>query len=193
MKKRYLKLVRSALRSLRHPNLRHRAWWRSLTRPLADRALWIPCRDTVAAGLSIGLFFSMMLMPFQMIPAALLAIRVRANVPFAMAAVWITNPLTMAPTIGLQFLLGEWMRHTLGVPMPHFLEKAAFTVHGVGSINASSFILGMITSGVVLALAAYPITHLFSAVMPHHLPVRKQRGKIMRAHSAPSRTSSQEI
>jgi uncharacterized protein (DUF2062 family) len=135
----------------------------------------------------------MMLMPFQMIPAALLAIRVRANVPFAMAAVWITNPLTMAPTIGLQFLLGEWMRHTLGVPMPHFLEKAAFTVHGVGSINASSFILGMITSGVVLALAAYPITHLFSAVMPHHLPVRKQRGKIMRAHSAPSRTSSQEI
>lgn len=175
MKKRYLKLVRSALRSLRHPNLRHRPWWRSLTRPLANRALWIPCRDTVAAGLSIGLFFSMMLMPFQMVPAALLAIRLRANVPFAMAAVWITNPLTMGPTIGLQFLLGEWMRHALGVPMPDFLEKASFTVQGVGSINASGFILGMITSGVVLALAAYPIVHLFSAIMPHHLPVRKKR------------------
>ena len=86
MKRRYLKLVRQAFKTLRHKRLRHRPWWQSLSRPLFDRSLWVPCRDTVSAGLAFGLFFSVMLMPFQSLPAAVLAMRFRANVPFAMAA-----------------------------------------------------------------------------------------------------------
>lgn len=178
MKKRYLKLVRQTQRSLRHPQLRHRRWWRVLTRPITNRCLWIPCRDTVATGLSIGLFFSMMLMPFQMIPAALIAMRVRANVPFAILGCWVTNPLTTPPALYGQFMLGQWMREALSVPMPHFLVMVQFEVPRVGQLNAASFILGMLTSGVLLALSAYPLVHLFSAVMPHHLPVRRRaRGK----------------
>jgi uncharacterized protein (DUF2062 family) len=174
MKKRYLKLVRQALKSLRHPQLRHRGWWKVLSRPIANRALWIPCRDTVAAGLAIGFFFSMMLMPFQMIPAALIAMRVRANVPFAMAACWVTNPVTTPPVLYCQYRLGQWLRDTLAVPMPGFLSKVQFDVPGVGMLNAASFILGMIVSAVVLAILAYPLTHLFSAILPQHLPVRRR-------------------
>jgi uncharacterized protein len=174
MKKRYLKLVRQSLKSLRHPHLRHRGWWQVIARPIANRALWIPCRDTVATGLAIGLFFSMMLMPFQMIPAALIAMRVRANVPFAMAACWVTNPVTTPAVLFFQFALGQWLRDTLAVPMPEFLTKVQFDVPHVGMLNAASFILGMIVSGVVLAILAYPLTHLFSAIMPHHLPVRRR-------------------
>ena len=175
MKKRYLKLVRQALKSLRHPHLRDRPWWQAVSRPIANRCLWIPCRDTVATGLAVGLFFSMMLMPFQMIPAALIAMRFRANVPFAMAACWITNPVTTPPVLYGQFALGQWLRDKLLVPMPGFLTKVQFDVPGVGHLNAASFILGMITSGVVLALCAYPLVHLFSAVMPQHLPVRRRK------------------
>ncbi len=174
MKKGYLKMVRKAFKSLRHPRLRHRPWWKAATRPISNRALWIPCRDTVASGLAIGLFFSMMPMPFQMIPAALLTIRAKANVPFAMAACWVTNPVTTGPVLWGQGVLGHWMRESLGVPMPHFLVKAAFHVPGVGSFNAASYFLGMITSAVVLALCAYPLAHLFSAIMPQHLPVRRR-------------------
>lgn len=174
MKKRYLKLVRRALKALRHPNLRHRRWWLFLSRPVANRCLWVPCRDTVATGMAIGLFFSMMLMPFQMIPAALIAMRFRANIPFAMACCWVTNPVTAAPVIYGQFRLGDWLRETLLVPMPGFLTKVQFEIPGVGMVNAASYMLGMITSGVVVALCAYPLVHLFSAVMPHHLPVRRR-------------------
>lgn len=177
MKKRYLWLVKSAFRSLRHPQLRHRGWWKTLTRPVTNRALWIPCRDTVASGLAIGFFFSMMLMPFQMVPAILLAIRTRANVPFAIAGCWLTNPFTTAPILWCQFQLGDWLRHTCGVPMPRFLQKVSFTVEAIGELNAASFILGMISSAVLLALLAYPIVHAFSAIMPHHLPVRKSAAK----------------
>ena len=96
MKKRYLRLVRKAFRSLRHPRLRHKPWWQAISRPLFHRSLWMPCRDTVATGLAIGLFFSMVPLIPQSIFAAILAMRVKANVPMAMAACFISNPFTNA-------------------------------------------------------------------------------------------------
>ena len=175
MKVQYLRMVRRAFRALRHKSLRHRGWWQKISKPLFQRCLWVPCRDTVASGLAIGLFFSMMLMPFQMLPAAMIAMRVRANVPVAMASCWLTNPITAAPIMYLQYRIGKWMREVLGFPMPDFLTKVHFDVPGAGDLNAASYILGMISAGVILALCAYPLVHLFSAILPHHLPVKSRR------------------
>ncbi len=187
MKKRYLRMVRGALRSLRHPRLRNRQWWKVLTKPVADRNLWIPCRDSIAHGLAIGFFFSMILMPFQMIAAALVGIRAKANIPFTMAACWVTNPITVGPILWGQCALGQWMRDVLGVPMPRFMINVAFKAPEAGSLNAASLLLGMITSALLLALLAYPMVHLFAAVMPHYLPVRKKK-----AESKHSDKSNQE-
>ena len=189
MQKSYLKLVRQAIKTLRHPRLRHRPWWRTLSRPLFNRNLWIPCRDSVASGLAIGLFFSVMLIPFQTLPTALITLRVRGNVPFAMAATWISNPFTTPAILFGQFRLGQWMRDTLAVPMPDFLTSVHFHASGVGTLNAASFILGMITSGVLLALCAYPVVHLFSAILPHLLPIRSQRSRNTR-HTPPETKSN---
>lgn len=174
MKERYLKLVRKSFRLLRHKRLRDRPWWRVLTKPIFDRRLWKPCRDTVAYGLSIGLFFSMILvLPMQMVFAAILAMRFRVNVPFAMAGCWVSNVLTNVP-LGLgQVWLGGWMREKLGFPMPHFLVRVYFDVPEVGEVNAASFFLGMFVSALILALLAFPLVHLFSAMMPHHLPAMR--------------------
>jgi len=177
MKKRYLKLVRKAFKTLRHPRLRQQRWWQAISGPLFNRSLWMPCRDTVASGLAIGLFFSVMMIPFQTLPAAIFAMRLKANVPFAMAACWFSNPFTTPAILFAQFRLGEWMREHLRVPMPDFLTAVHFQPPGVGSLNAASFILGMFTSGIVLALCAYPIVHLFSVIMPHYLPVRSRSSR----------------
>jgi uncharacterized protein (DUF2062 family) len=177
MKIQYLRMVRRAFRALRHRRLRNRPWWQKITKPLFARSLWVPCRDSVATGLAIGLFFSMMLMPMQMLPAALLAMRAKANVPFAIAACWVTNPLTAAPVLYAQFRLGDWMRETLGVPMPDFLTTVNFVVPKAGHLNAASYILGMLSTGVLLALCAYPLVHLFGVMLPHYLPVRRRRVK----------------
>jgi uncharacterized protein (DUF2062 family) len=143
-----------------------------MTKPLFDRQLWIPCRDTVASGLAIGLFFSMILvLPLQMLFAAVVAMRFRVNVPFAMAACWVSNFLTNIPLGLAQVELGAWMIKVLHIPMPQVLEKLPFHVPDA----AGSFFLGMMVSAVLLALLSYPIVHLFSAVMPHHLPVLKRR------------------
>jgi uncharacterized protein (DUF2062 family) len=177
MKKRYLKLVRQTFKALRHPRLRRNRWWQRVSQPLFDRRLWIPCRDTVASGLAVGLFFSVMAMPFQSLPSAILAMRFRANVPFAVAATWFSNPLTTPAILFGQFRLGQWMRDALLVPMPEFLTNVQFHAPGVGTLNVASFILGMLTSGVLLALCAYPVVHLFSAILPQHLPVRSRRAR----------------
>jgi uncharacterized protein (DUF2062 family) len=175
MKKSYLKLVRSSLRAIRHPHLRDRAWWRAISRQITDRRLWIPCRDTVASGLAIGMFFSLMPIPFQSVVATLLAMRFRANIPFAFAACWVSNPFTTPALLFGQCFLGNWLRDSLGVPMPHFLEQVQFHVPKVGMFNAASFVLGMMVSGVIAALLSYPLVHAFSALLPQHLPVRRLR------------------
>ena len=176
MKKSYLRLVRRTFRALRHRRLRHRPWWRTLTRPIFHRSLWVPCRDTVANGLAIGLFFSMLLLvPFQTIWAAIVAMRLKANVPFAMAACWISNALTSVPIAMAQYRLGEWVRNSVDLHLPHTIAYAELKIPGLGILNASSFALGSLISGTVLALCAYPLVHLFSAILPHHLPVRSLR------------------
>ena len=206
MKRHYLKLVKSTYRMLRHKRMRHRPWWRKLTRPLFERRLWVPCRDSVATGLAAGLFFAMMAMPFQMIAAALVAMKFKGNIPFAVAGCWVSNMLTRIPIWLFQLWLGDWMRESLHIPMPEFLVNSTVQIpeswetfyqnNPVGawlqdtlgivipeSLNAASFLLGMMVSGFLMAALAYPVVHLFSGILPHHLPVLKdgrRRRKVMK-------------
>ncbi|MGB6221228.1 DUF2062 domain-containing protein [Haloferula sp.] len=168
-----MRLVRKAHRLLRHRRLRHRGWWKPILRQLLDRRLWHPCRDTVAGGISIGFFFAMMFMPGQTIVAALLAARAKVNIPFAVAACWVTNPLT-GPFIRVsQHQFGGWLRNDLGIPMPELGQVDVPLGESIVNLNVSDFILGFLVMGVLLALAAFPIVHLFSAILPNHLPIKK--------------------
>ena len=188
MKRRYLWLVRRAYRALRHPRLRHRDWWQAITQALFERHLWMPCRDTVATGLTIGMFFALVPLPMQMIFAGVTAMRLKSNVPIAMAACWLSNPVTNVPLFLAQLWFGNriveitgihlpdavWFKdflvwlsesHWFKVPIPDFILNA----------NSSNFILGIAVSAVLVAALTFPLVHLFSAIMPHHLPARPLR------------------
>ena len=188
MKKRYLRIVRRMYRALRHPRLRHRDWWQALTHALFERRLWMPCRDTVASGLAIGLFFAVMPLPMQMIFAGVFATRFRSNVPIAMAACWLSNPITNVPIWTFQLWLGKWLCDATGLPVPEmpWLRQAIewlqhkdwfevpipqFILHA----NLGSFLLGALLSGVLFAAAAFGLVHLFALLMPHHLPSRRHQ------------------
>ena len=170
MKVHYLRMVRRAFRALRHKKLRHRPWWQKFSKPLFHRSLWIPCRDTVASGLAIGLFFSMMPFIPQSIFAAILAMRAKVNVPFAMAACFVSNPFTNVPFWYAQIHIGQWLINTFSLPV----LPGQITLPIVGIVSASNFIVGFVAMGVLLALSAYPLVHLFSAILPHYLPVRRR-------------------
>ena len=145
-----------------------------ISQRLRNRRLWKPCRATVSHGLAIGMFFAMMLpMPLQSLVAAFFAIRARVNVPFAMLAVFISNPLTLIPLAAMQEQLGGWMRSALHVPVPSFLDATAKFPYTDIDCNSANFVLGMLMSGVIASMLSYPIVHLISLIIPHHLPAKR--------------------
>jgi uncharacterized protein len=174
MKRQYLKFVRRFYRQLRHPRVRNNRFFSQFTQRITNRRLWKPCRATVAHGLAIGLFFSMMLpMPFQGFVAAFFAIRSRVNVPFAMIAVWLSNPFTNVPLALAQEKLGGFLRICVHIPVPSFLDVSKKFPYTDIDCNAANFVLGMLFSGVLCAMLAYPLVHLISFLLPHHLPIKR--------------------
>jgi len=162
---RYLRMVRRVHRILRHRWLRHRDWWKPIARRLLDRRLWHPCRDTVAGGVSIGIFFAMMPMPGQTLATAALATRARVNIPFAVIACFVSNPLS-EPVIRLsQLRFGGWLRDHLGIGVPRVGD---LSMHP----GVADFIVGFLTSGVILSLVAYPLVQALARLIPEQLPLR---------------------
>ncbi|MBI3900208.1 MAG: DUF2062 domain-containing protein [Gammaproteobacteria bacterium] len=81
-------------------------------RLLHDPNLWHLNRHSVASAFAIGLFWAFIPMPLQSVPAAAFAILFRANLAIAVALVWITNPLTLAPVFYFCYTLGAYLLNT---------------------------------------------------------------------------------
>ena len=86
-------------------------------RMLLSPDLWHLNRGSVAWAVSLGLFVAWVPAPFQMVLAAGAAILVRCNLPVAVALVWISNPVTVAPLFFAAHRFGAWM---LDVPPGDF-------------------------------------------------------------------------
>ena len=92
-----------------HEIRRHSVLRRVFGRPLFAPDLWHLGRSSVARAVSIGLFMAWVPVPFQMVLAAGAAIAARCNVPVAVAMVWVSNPVTVAPLFYAAHKLGEWI------------------------------------------------------------------------------------
>jgi uncharacterized protein (DUF2062 family) len=89
-------------------------WLRWLGPGLMHPRLWHFSRRGVAVGVSLGVFFGL-LIPIAQIPfAAGTAVLLRANVPAAVASTLVTNPITFAPVYLAAHRLGSVL---LGKPI----------------------------------------------------------------------------
>lgn len=77
---------------------------------LFDPRLWKPTQKSVSAGLAIGIFIALTPTIGVQIPLIILsALFLRVNIPVALAASWVTNPLTAPVIYSLQYKLGLWL------------------------------------------------------------------------------------
>ncbi|MFZ4597966.1 MAG: DUF2062 domain-containing protein [Terrimicrobiaceae bacterium] len=143
-------------RYLRHlPRVKNiRGTW--LHRRLGDRLfapeLWHPTRQRFAAGFAVGAFFALMPAPFQMLAAGLIAYITRVNVPAAIAATWISNPLTFPFFVYVQYRIG-----CLILARSH----AGLEAHDMMSVIKSApvpFFVGAFPAAAILAIIVYPLT-----------------------------------
>ncbi|MFV0338582.1 MAG: DUF2062 domain-containing protein [Chthoniobacterales bacterium] len=124
---------------------------------LLDPVLWHPGARQVAAGFSIGAFFSMIPIPMQMLPASLLAAFTRSNIPAAIVGCWVSNPITMPFFLYWQYVLGCWVLDL----------EAKFGFSSFSSVKAAlemlkqvpiAILCGSMFMGVFSAVVAYPLS-----------------------------------
>ena len=126
---------------------------------LFEPNLWHFYRHSVSLAVGIGLFCAFLPIPFQMLPCALGCIWLRANLPLAIAIVWISNPITMPPMFYGTYKLGTWI---LGEP------------NRVVEINLSwewlsaelgliwqPLLLGSLVAGIIVSTAGFVVTRLY--------------------------------
>lgn len=145
---------------------------------LADANLWHLNRRSIANGVFIGLFCAMIPMPLQMLPAAMLAILFRANLPVSVALVWLTNPLTAVPVWYGTYLFGSAL---LGMEPSWVIEDNSF--EAVWTAMWENFwqlyvpmLVGSLIIGLVLACVGWASAHyLWRAHIRHQMRLRKAR------------------
>jgi uncharacterized protein (DUF2062 family) len=84
---------------------------------LKQAELWAFNRTGVSKGIGIGLFCAFLPMPFEMIPAIFIAAMLGGNIPFSVACVWISNPLTWIPLYTPCYLLGAKIIGVSPIPL----------------------------------------------------------------------------
>ena len=165
-----------------HPGLR----WMG---PLLRRPwLWHLSRRSVALGAGIGVFFGFLFPVLQIIAAALFAVLLRANLPVAVAATLVTNPLTYAPVFLAAYqtggaLLGEEVAPVSGEQLASEAQSLPPIERGwlsrAGAIG-KPLLLGLAVFAVIGGLAAWALVH-----MSWTLGVRaKRRRRLRRAAAA---------
>lgn len=165
----YRRFVLRLYKRFRHPRKlkqsRLRKWF---ALHFLDKTVWKPTRHSFAGGLAIGLFVNMLIIPGQMPLAALLAALFRVNIPIAIVACWISNPVTMPPIAWWEIEFGNWLSHTLhlGTPPPldwkdlkRILDEATGFWNFFAQLKpwAASLYIGGSVAGVVLAFAGYAV------------------------------------
>lgn len=125
----------------------------------------------MAGGLALGVFLALQPLPFQMIAAAVLACWFRVNLTIAIAACWITNPVTAGPLFLSMREVGEFLGATLPLgPVKGLLPDAA------GLRGASQLLTATVLCGALGALIAYGgVFVLWSSIEQYVIPKTRER------------------
>lgn len=122
---------------------------------LNDPNLFHLNRYSVSMASLMGVFCAFLPIPGQMAVAAVLALAVRCNLPIAVALVWITNPVTIAPIFYSTYKLGTWL---LEVPVTHSATKL-ISWETLDNMNLVAIwkplIVGSLCAGSLFSLISY--------------------------------------
>lgn len=120
--------------------------------------VWHLNRRSATRAVMIGLFFAFVPLPIQMFLAIAACIYLRANLPLAIAFVWLTNPLTIPPVFYATYRLGTLL---LNLPTHDFAFEMSWDwlLEKFAEVWEPLF-LGSLVCGVAFAALGYTIVDL---------------------------------
>lgn len=113
-----------------------------------DPGLWMINRHTISRATAIGLFCAYLPMPMEMLPAALLAMLWRANLPLSIVLVWLSNPFTWIVLYTPPYLLGAALLGETDISINNITVEAMLQ-------HLAALWIGCLIFGVALACAGY--------------------------------------
>lgn len=122
---------------------------------LNDPNLFHLNRYSVSMAFLVGVFLAFIPLPGQMPIAAIMALWVRCNLPIAVALVWITNPITIAPIFFATYELGVWLLDI--PPAPHATKLMSWeTLHNIKLATIwKPLLVGSLCAGSFFSLLSY--------------------------------------
>lgn len=154
---------------------------------LQDPSLWHINRKSFCGAVAIGVFFSFIPVPFQMLLAALGAIILRYNILVAVPTVWISNPVTMVPMFYFCYRIGAAI---LDIDTGEFNFELSFDWLLTGLLEIwQPFLLGCLVVGLVAAIFSYMLMqflwryHLWTRIKNRRLRFRRIKNKLNSRHS----------
>ncbi|MET0087922.1 MAG: DUF2062 domain-containing protein [Sedimenticola sp.] len=157
-----------------HETIRSHKHMQVFGKLLHDPNLWHMNRRSVSGAFAVGLFWSFIPMPFQMIAAAATAIPARVNLPISVALVWISNPLTMPPMFYFNYLVGALFVGN-GAEAADFEMTLEWFSQSMGQIWQPLY-LGSLICGITAALLGYAVMRgLWRLHIVSHLKRRRER------------------
>ena len=169
--------------------LEHNRWLRPFARGVLRADLWRFHRRSVPRAIALG-FFLGVLVPFaHSFFAALLAVVLRANVPVAVAATWISNPFTWIVMWPLAYRLGKLLLGLDGLVGLHPFASAAPEIAGRAmggghhAMAARLSEMGMIAACGLLAEAVLVATigYVAASLLWRLRVARRRRGRVAKA------------
>ena len=139
---------------------------------LHDTRLWGIRRRTVVPALALGLFIAFMPFPGHMPMAALLALAFRINIPVAVVATFVSNPLTLYPMYFFAHEVGENL-----LDLQHqaidFELSVTWVTHTLVQIW-QPMMLGCLLLGTATAVIGYVVVDLLWRLSVHDYKTRKR-------------------
>ena len=124
-----------------------------------DADLWHMNRHSVSEAVLWGFLCCFLPIPFQMAPCLLLCIWRRCNIPIAIALVWISNPITMAPMMYFAFEVGAWITGQ-SIDLSTYDVSWAWIASRLAEIWMP-LIVGCLTCGLTLGVLGFVAVQLY--------------------------------
>lgn len=177
----FRRTVFKTIRFLKHPRkLKHSGLMRWFALHFLNKRVWKPTQHTFSGGMAIGTFITLQLLPIQMPSATILAAIFRVNIPIALVMCWLSNPVTMAALVPLEYQVGKWVLAWLTeVPSTPFPTELPPDVAGMWLAlkeHAPVMLFGGVILGGLLAPLSYVASYFSWGWLEHWNRERKQPG-----------------